>query len=279
MLPVLMDHGIEDQTGDQRLGFLIPMGIAALPRCIMDQGIGQRHRIFGQIEAGGVETVERIVAGRGLPGHFERVEAPDLAAHGARPGGDAGVLALGVDADHRAVEGQQIGDDGAHALAAAGWGHRQQMGRTAIAQQLARFGRATDEQIAAVGFQAAHIGPRSERGRAEQLMATIAPVELPDGHPEGDQCGPGDGAGDRDGQYFFEQPLGAKQDGETAADNQAATDTPFTPNQRPCHHSFSFSRLSRGAIKAWSRSRVRNIGSSRCRSGASWRPVGVSSSR
>ncbi len=133
MLAVLMDDGIEDQPGDQRLGFLVPMGLATLPRWIMHQGVGQRHRIFGQVEAGWVEPVERIVAGRGLPRHLERVEAPNLALGRARPGGDAGILPFGVDADHRAVEGQQIGNDGADALAAAGRGHRQQMGRTAIA--------------------------------------------------------------------------------------------------------------------------------------------------
>ena len=43
------------------------------------------------------------------------------------------------------------------------------MGRATIAEQLAGFGRPTDEQIAVAGFQTAHIVTRSEAGRAEQL--------------------------------------------------------------------------------------------------------------
>src|SRR3546814_10255078 len=66
-----------------------------------------------------VEPVERIIAGGGLPGDAEGIEAPHLALGGAGASSDAGVLALGVDADHRAVDGQQVGNDGAHTLAAA----------------------------------------------------------------------------------------------------------------------------------------------------------------
>ena len=60
--------------------------------------------IFREIEAGGVEPVERIVAGRGLTRHTERIEAPDLALRGTCAGCDAGVLPFGIDADHRTVE-------------------------------------------------------------------------------------------------------------------------------------------------------------------------------
>src|SRR3546814_8132300 len=75
--------------------------------------------VLGQIEAFRVEPVERIIAGGGLPGDAKGIEAPHLALGGAGASSDAGVLALGVDADHRAVDGQQVGNDGAHTLAAA----------------------------------------------------------------------------------------------------------------------------------------------------------------
>src|SRR3546814_6921289 len=84
-----------------------------------------------------VEPVERIIAGGGLPGDAEGIEAPHLALGGAGASSDAGVLALGVDADHRAVDDQQVGNDGAHTLAAARGGHGQEMGGAVIAQQLA----------------------------------------------------------------------------------------------------------------------------------------------
>src|SRR3546814_4777945 len=42
-LAILVDHAIEDQARDQRLGFLVPMRLAALPCGIVDQSIGQRH--------------------------------------------------------------------------------------------------------------------------------------------------------------------------------------------------------------------------------------------
>ena len=73
----------------------------------MHQRVGQCIGIFRKVEAGGIEAVERIVAGRGLTRHAEGIEAPDLALGGTGAGGDAGVLALGVDADHRAIEQQQ----------------------------------------------------------------------------------------------------------------------------------------------------------------------------
>src|SRR3546814_10100502 len=78
------------------------------------------------------------------------IEAPDLALGGAGAGGDAGVLALRVDADHRAVDGQQIGNDGAYALAAARRGHGQEMGGAVIAQQLAGSEGSTNQEIALV---------------------------------------------------------------------------------------------------------------------------------
>src|SRR3546814_20417862 len=87
-----------------------------------------------------------MIAGGGLPGDAEGIEAPDLALGGAGAGGDAGVLALRVDADHRAVDGQQIGNAGAYALAAARRGPGQEMGGAVIAQQLAGSEGSTNQE-------------------------------------------------------------------------------------------------------------------------------------
>ena len=43
MLALFMDHGIKDQPSDQRLGFLVPMGVARLSRCVVDQRVGERR--------------------------------------------------------------------------------------------------------------------------------------------------------------------------------------------------------------------------------------------
>ena len=51
-----------DQPGDQRLGFLVPMRFARLPRRVMHQRVGEGVGIFREIKAGGIEPVERIVA-------------------------------------------------------------------------------------------------------------------------------------------------------------------------------------------------------------------------
>ena len=96
------------------------MRLARLPRCIVHQRVGDRLRIFREIGACGVELRQRVVAGRRTPGDAEGVQAPHKALAGPRTSRDAGILALGVYADHRAVEQQQVGDDRADALARAG---------------------------------------------------------------------------------------------------------------------------------------------------------------
>ena len=48
-----------------------------LSRHVVDKRVGERIGVFGDIEAGGIEPIERIVAGRGLPRHLERIKAPD----------------------------------------------------------------------------------------------------------------------------------------------------------------------------------------------------------
>ena len=71
-------------------------------------------RIFRDIEAGRVELVEGIEGGRGLAGDAEGVEDMDRAEGLAGAAGDLGIFAPGVDADHGAVGGEQVGDDGSH---------------------------------------------------------------------------------------------------------------------------------------------------------------------
>src|SRR3546814_12331969 len=98
------------------------------------------------------------------PGHArygEEIEDMDRAEASAIVGGDTRVLALGVDADDRAGIVEQVGDDGAHALAGARRRDRQQMGGAGIAQRLARFA------VAAVQLAVAILG---EWARSEERL-------------------------------------------------------------------------------------------------------------
>jgi hypothetical protein len=128
------------------------------------QRVGEGVGIFRDIEAGGVEPVERIVAGKGLPRHAERIEAPDLALGSTCAGGDADVLTLGVDADHRAVEQQQVGDD-------------RQRRRSAVASLTLPSGRSGNPRSLPAS---AHQSSRRS-GRSEQIAVLVGgtPVETP----------------------------------------------------------------------------------------------------
>src|SRR3546814_2794057 len=86
-------------------------------------------------------------------------------------GGDTRVLALGVDADDRAGIVEQVGDDGAHALAGARRRDRQQMGGAGIAQRLARFAVAADQQAVAILGEGARLAIGGEAGRAVGIVA------------------------------------------------------------------------------------------------------------
>lgn len=128
----IVTHDIEDNAGDQRLGFLVPVRFAGHAGFIEHEGVGKGAGIFRDIEAGRIERVERIEGGRGLAGDAEGVEDVDRPELLAGAAGDLGVLALGINADHGAVGGEQVRDDGSHALAGPGGCHRQQMGRAVI---------------------------------------------------------------------------------------------------------------------------------------------------
>jgi hypothetical protein len=128
-------HGnLENQASNERRGLLIPVGIARHARFVEHEGVGQRVGVFGDIEAVGIKHVEGIECGGASAGDAEWIEdmnRPELLSRAAR---DPGVLSLGIDADHRTLGRQQIGNDGAHALACSCRRHGQQMGRSVIAQ-------------------------------------------------------------------------------------------------------------------------------------------------
>lgn len=86
---------MEDQAGNERLGFLVPMRFARHARFIEHEGVGQGAGIFRDIEAGRVELVERIEGGRGLAGDAEGVEDMDRAELLAGAAGDLGISPLG----------------------------------------------------------------------------------------------------------------------------------------------------------------------------------------
>lgn len=64
----------QDEAGNERLGFLVPMGLAGHARFVEDEGVGKGAGIFGDIEAGHIEPVERIEGGRGQAGDAEGIE-------------------------------------------------------------------------------------------------------------------------------------------------------------------------------------------------------------
>src|SRR3546814_7481655 len=95
----------------------------------------------------------------------------DRAELRAMAGGDAGILALGVDADDRTGIVEQIGNDGPHALAGARRRDRQQMGGTGVAQQLARFAITADQQAFAILGERARLAIGGEAGRTVGVIA------------------------------------------------------------------------------------------------------------
>src|SRR3546814_20929849 len=103
--------------------------------------------------------------------YAEGIEDMDRAEACAIVGGDTRVLALGVDADDRAGIVEQVGDDGAYALAGARRRDRQQMGGAGIAQRLARFAVAADQQAAALLGEGARLALGGAAGRAVGTVA------------------------------------------------------------------------------------------------------------
>ena len=90
---------------------------------------------------------------------MDRTELAPLAS------GDAGILALGIDAHDREGVFEQVGDDRADALATARRRDRQQVSGAGIAQQLARLAVAADQEPHVAG-QIACFCIGGETGRA-----------------------------------------------------------------------------------------------------------------
>ena len=155
------------------------MGFPNLAGRIVDQGIGQERGVFGQVGAVGVQAGERVEGGRGLAGDAEGVEDIDGAKPQPRRRRDAGVLALGIDAQDRAVRGQQIGDDGAHALARAGGRDGQEMGLASVAEELATLAVLTaDDQARAAAERVFDLRRAGEVRRAVDAAADLKLAKL-----------------------------------------------------------------------------------------------------
>lgn len=72
------DH-VQDDAAQERFGFFIPVRFSRFARWVIDQGIGKRCHIVGNVQAGHVQRVQRVV-GVGVLGHdVERVEDAHLA--------------------------------------------------------------------------------------------------------------------------------------------------------------------------------------------------------
>ncbi len=180
---------VEQDARDQRLGFLVPMRLAGFTGRVVDQGVGERHAIVGEIEAVRVDRRERVERSRDEAGDAERIEDMNRAELAALARGDAGVLALGVDADGRERIFEQVGDDRADALAGAGGRDRQQMRGTGIAHRLARLQVAADQQPVIV-VEGVRLAGGGEAGRAVRVagIGIVEPAEQgQDEHPDHDQ--------------------------------------------------------------------------------------------
>jgi hypothetical protein len=92
-----MADNIKDDASDEGFGLFVPMRFACL--FIEHQRIGEGHRILGEIEAGRIEPVERIIPRRWPTGNAERIKAVNQPERFALAHRHTGILALGVDTD------------------------------------------------------------------------------------------------------------------------------------------------------------------------------------
>jgi hypothetical protein len=138
----------------------------------------------------GIETVERIVGSGGPSSDAERVEDMDRSEPTAGGVRDAGVVALRIDAEHRALSGEEVGNDGADALAGSGWGEGEEVGRSVIVQERAglavRLELAADDEPTSAGVaRGLDLARGGEACRAVHAVVgrigEIASVEAHDG--------------------------------------------------------------------------------------------------
>jgi len=125
---------LQDQSGNERLGFLIPMRLTRQAGLVKYESVGKGAGVIGDIDSIGIERVEGIEGRRGEAGNAEGVQDMDRAELLAGTAGDLRILALGIDADDGTVGGEQVRNDRSHALAGSRRRHGQQMGWTIVAQ-------------------------------------------------------------------------------------------------------------------------------------------------
>ena len=99
------------------------MRLTCFAGCVIDQGISERGGFLGHVQAARIEVSQGIEGCRGLAGDPEGIEHMNGSEVMAGSSGNPGVFAFGIDADYRAIGGEQIGDEGADPLAAACRGH------------------------------------------------------------------------------------------------------------------------------------------------------------
>ncbi len=172
-----LGHGasLDGQTGDvdqqaaqQLAGGVGPVGVR-FPALDGDQHVGEAGGAADHVGGVGIEGVEPVQRVGGLAGDAEGIDQDDeLAQLAAGAGGDGEVLALEVQHEGGAGIGQQVGDDGADALAGPGRGAGQDVA------VLAEPGVATARGI---GHEAEHEGVggcrRGEVTRAEGSGAEL----------------------------------------------------------------------------------------------------------
>ena len=109
---------IHDDSGNQRLGFVVPMAVFCVA-AVQQRGRrpGSRRPRRGRDCRALIKASSGLKAAARLAGDAEGIEDEDLAKGAAPAGGNSGVFALGVDDERRAVREQQIRDDRADALA------------------------------------------------------------------------------------------------------------------------------------------------------------------
>src|SRR3546814_15959898 len=84
----LLANDMQDQAGDQRLGFLVPMSLARIAGGVIDQCVGKRHAVVGEIEAGRVDTIQWIERRPDHARYAAGNEDTDRAATRATVGGE-----------------------------------------------------------------------------------------------------------------------------------------------------------------------------------------------
>jgi len=103
--PVLRLAGkhMQEQSRDQCLCLIVPMGVARKSRFVEYQRIGKCGDVFGNIDAFRIKSVHRIEGHRRPVGDTERIEDVHRPEVLPRTTCALGILSLGIDADNRSI--------------------------------------------------------------------------------------------------------------------------------------------------------------------------------